>query len=186
MKKGYFFLLVSLPLLVFLTSFSLNYAFAEEQTAKPAKFMEKGGEIKERSATRQARIRQNNIMRIKELFTKIIKRYEAALNRLDKIVDKIKRRIEKLKKRGVDTSQTEAALTNCGAKKTAAQVVLADSKAKIAAINPSSATVSSTVQISMDALKSGKKAIRDYHKCLGDVARSMRVLKPKEGTGSAK
>lgn len=141
--------------------------------------------VKDKAATRQADIRARQVGHLKNVFTNILSRFQAALERLDKIVDKLNSRIDKLNAKGVDTTSAETKLASCSAKKTLAQNAINDAKAKVAAIDPTSSTVRAAVQTAVSALHTAKAAIRDYHKCLVDVTRSLKASLPKEGTESA-
>src|SRR3989344_3764098 len=61
---------------------------------------EKKKEIRENIATKQAEIKERVVGRIKEIFSMMLKRHNAALERLDKIAERIASRIDKLKARG--------------------------------------------------------------------------------------
>jgi len=146
---------------------------------------EKREDIKERVATKQAQLRREHIQRLKEVFDKILARYLTAIERLDKIVGKLERRIEKLNARGVDTSAATAHLAACRAKKAAAVEAIGNARAQLGAIDPESSTVKETVKVATDAMQQAKRAIHDYHKCLGEVTRGLKGKGLKEGTESA-
>lgn len=147
----------------------------------------------ERQATRRAEIaskvaelRTRVIEHIKKVFSRILDRTMAALDRLNKIVDRINSRIAKLKSKGVNTSAAETALANCNNnQKVAAVAAIADAKAKVAAIDSSSANVRDAVHTANSAMRAAKRALHEYHKCLVEVTRMLKAASPKEATGSA-
>ena len=146
---------------------------------------EKRQDLKDNSATRQAELKQRVIKRIKKVFGQILARFSAALGRLNKISDKIQSRIKKLKEKGVDVSNAQSMLDSCKAKRSAAEAAIVDAKSKVSAIDPGSSTVRQAVQTAVDAMHSAKKTIGDYHKCLTDVTRTLRVTS-KEASNEAK
>lgn len=179
-------------ILVLLAVVTSGLAFAQtNQTYGRDRFLERVDnrlerkqDVRERIATRTAQLREERIARLKKVFERILDRFRAALDRLDKIVAKIERRMDKLDARGVDTSAARAQLAACANKKSLAEAAIDDSKAKVAAIDPASTTVREAVGVAVDALHSSKKALRDYHKCLVDVTKTLKASK-KEGTGAA-
>lgn len=146
---------------------------------------EKKDELREKIATKTAQLRKEQVEKLKQVFARILDRFGAALTRLDRIVGKLERRMDKLSQRGVDTQKAKSALEGCQSKKAIAEAAIADSRTKVEAIDANSATVRETVHTSVEALRNAKKAIRDYHKCLVDVVKILKVTKPKEGTTSA-
>lgn len=143
-------------------------------------------DLRDNSATRQAELRQRAVGRIKGVFDKILSRFQAALERLDKIAAKLQSRINKLKEKGIDVSNAESILETCSTKKGLAEAAVADSKTRVAAIDASSQTVRQSVKTAVDAIHSAKKAIRDYHKCLADVTRNLKASqKSREATHEA-
>lgn len=150
-------------------------------------------EISEHQATKRAEIaskvadlRSRVIENIKKVFTRILDRTMAALNRLNKIVDRINSRIAKLKSKGVNTSAAETALANCNNnQKVAAVAAIADAKTKVAAINPASTNVRDAVHTANSSVRAAKRALHEYHKCLVEVTRMLKAASPKEATGSA-
>ena len=131
-------------------------------------------ESREKIATKTAEVRKRVVARIKTVFLKILGRYEAALARLDKIVQRIASRIDKLKARGVDTSQAEAALVSAEGLGANAAQSIEDAKLKVDAIDPESASVKDAVMTAKDAVKSAKQALKDYHQGL---VKAIRLLK---------
>ncbi|HLA03791.1 MAG TPA: hypothetical protein VJ065_01000 [Patescibacteria group bacterium] len=131
-------------------------------------------ETREKIATKTAEIRKRVVAKIKSVFLKILKRHEAALARLDKIAERIASRIDKLKARGVDTSQAEAALVSAEGLGANAAQSIEDAKLKVDAIDPESASVKDAVMTAKDAVKSAKQALKDYHQGL---VKAIRLLK---------
>ena len=132
-------------------------------------------ETREKIATKTAEIRKQTVSRIKSVFLKILKRYEAALARLDKIAQRIASRIDKLKTRGVDTSQAEAALVSAEGLGANAAQSIEDAKLKVDAIDPESASVKDAVITAKDAIKSAKQALKDYHQGLVGAIRLLKA-----------
>lgn len=178
-----------LPVFSFFIAFGSVHATDSNRGEKFSQKLEerqlRQAQVKERVASKQADLRQDHIKRLKQVFTNILGRFRAALSRLDKIVDKLEARINKLNDMGVNTTNASAKLASCNAKKTAAEAAIDASVAEIAEIDETSTNARGTVHTSVDALKRAKGAIRDYHKCLVDVTRMLRASYPKEGTGSA-
>lgn len=162
-----------------------NYLRGDRLSEKKEQVNIRQEEVKEKIATRNAQQREKVVTRLKQVFAKILDRFDAALRRLDRIFEKIQRRIAKLKERGVDTSAAETQLASCTQKKALVQGTIEDSRAKIAAIDANSATVRETIKTAVEALHSAKAAIRDYHKCLVDVTKMLKVAGGREGTTSA-
>lgn len=142
-------------------------------------------EVKQRVATRIAEVKAKVIERIKNVFDRILDRFAAALGRLDKIVARIESRIDKLAAGGVDTAAAAAALVDCEAEKAAAQGAIEDAKAAIDAIDLASVNVRGAVQTSVAEVRSGKRTLQAYHKCLVNVNRTLKASIPKEATESA-
>lgn len=143
-------------------------------------------EIREGSATRQAQLQQKVVERIKIVFSMILRRYQAALVRLDKIANRIASRIDKLKAKGVNTAAAEAKLAEAERLGAAAGVSIEDAKAKIEAIDASSLAVRDAVKLSREAVRSAKKALFEYHKALAAAIRELKAAKAlREGTTSA-
>ena len=148
-------------------------------------------EIRERVATRRAEIASRVaqlktlvIERIKAIFTTILDRMIAAFERLDKIVARINSRIAKLEGRGLDMTAPKAVLANCSDEKTATIGAINDAKAALSAIDPTSVAVRDAVQTANSAMRTGKRALQNYHKCLVNVIITLKALLPKEATGS--
>lgn len=178
--------------LTFLLQFNLALAQDNDNSSVRERTLENNQEgqqrreeLQGRIATKTAQLRQEHIKRLQKVFNRILDRYEAALGRLEKIVGKLEKRMDKLAARGVDTTSARFALSNCQSKKTAAETAIVASRAKVDAIDPASATVRDTVKTAIDALRSAKREIRNYHKCLVEVTRMLKAAKPKEGTESA-
>ena len=131
-------------------------------------------ETREKIATKTAEIRKRAVSRIKSVFLKILNRYEAALARLDKIAQRIASRIDKLKARGVDTAEAEAALVSAEGLGANAAQAIEDAKLKVDAIDPESTSVKDAVMTAKDAVKSAKQALKDYHQGL---VKAIRLLK---------
>lgn len=194
-KRGFFASILSLLvfgnfLLVFAQtpttqSGDIRRDFGELRMDRRGQVIKKLEEIKERVASKTAVQRARTVDRIKKIFDKITGRYESALGRLDKIVAKLQTRINKLKEKGVNTSAAEAALSTCLAKKSEAQAAITDARSKVAVIDSSSTNVRESVKISVEALHSAQRALRSYHKCLVEVTRTLKSIKPKEGTRGA-
>lgn len=149
------------------------------------RFKEKSLDRQERLATKAADIRKRVIGNIKRVFTQILTRYSAALERLDKIAAKIQDRINKLNGKGVNISSAQTALNNCSGEKSQAQNAIQNSKDKVSQIDSNSQNIRLTVQTSQSALHDAKAALRAYHKCLVDVTKMLKVARGKEGTESA-
>lgn len=136
-------------------------------------------------ASKVAELKTLVVEKIKAVFARILERMASALDRLDKIVAKINSRIAKLKEKGVDTTAAEAAVAACSEEKIAASTAIDSAKAKIAAIDSTSTQVRNAVHTANTAMRSGKRALQNYHKCLVSVIRTLRASLPKEATGSA-
>ena len=132
-------------------------------------------ETREKIATKTAEIRKQVVLRIKSVFLKILRRYGAALARLDKIADRLASRIDKLKARGVDTSQAEEALVSAQNLGAAASSAIDDAKLKVDAIDPELTSVKNAVIGAKDAVKSAKQALKNYHKGLVEVTRLLKA-----------
>ena len=153
-----------------------NFQNAKIQTRDISENLrEQRQDVKDRNATRQAEAKQKVIERIKKVFEKILNRFQAALNRLNKISDKIQSRIDKLEERGVDVANAQSMLDSCASKRDLAEAAIADSKSKVNSIDPNSSGVKQAIQTAVSAIHSAKKAVRDYHKCLVDVTRTLRA-----------
>ena len=168
------------------TNTNPNYGGGGQFREKLQQINEKRQDFREKTATRQAEVRAKLINQIKGRLAKILRRLDAASGRLDKIHDRIQARINKLKSSGVDTSASQAALDGCAAKKTAFQVAIADAKSKVAAIDQNSPDVKVQVKAAEDSIKTAKRALVDYYRCLVDVKNSLKAISPKEATESEK
>lgn len=149
--------------------------------------LEKRREIRERLSTQEAQIRQSIVNRIKVAFGKILRRYKAALERLDKITKRIDARIEKLEAKDVNTDTAQrkfAAARSLGADAKDAIEAAID---KVESIDPSGATIRDAVATARDAVKDAKKALIAYHKSLAEVARELKAAAAlREGTEGAR
>ncbi|MBI2594135.1 hypothetical protein HYW39_00375 [Candidatus Curtissbacteria bacterium] len=180
-----FFLLLTAALVTVVLAQSPQSSPRQEIPGRLEQNQQRQEELKARIATRAAQLNEQRIRRLKQVFTRVLDRFKAALGRLDRIVGKIERRIAKLNDRGVDTQAASAALEGCQGKKAAAQGAIDQAGPQIEAIDPTSTNVRETIKTSVEAMRSAKRAIRDYHKCLVEVTRILRAAKPKEGTRSA-
>lgn len=187
MKK--FFLGVPLFLLVF-GLFTLNVhaignpvdklkEVREERLEKKQEFkenrQEKREDLRDKAATKQAELRQKAAVRLKEMFLKILKRHTAALERLDKIAQRIASRALKLKERGVDTTGAVAALDAAKVKGQEATSALADAQSKVDAIDSSTLNVKDELTSAKGAIEASKKALIEYHKALVAAARELKA-----------
>jgi DNA repair exonuclease SbcCD ATPase subunit len=132
-------------------------------------------DVREKVATRQAQAKTRVLEKIKEIFGKIINRYNAALARLDTISERIASRIDKLNEKGVDTSEAEAKLFEAEEAGFAAQGLIEDAKASVDAIDTSSDSVRDFVQVAKGAVRSAKKGLFDYHKALVETIRLLKA-----------
>ena len=132
-------------------------------------------ETREKIATKTAEIRKQAVSRIKSVFSKILRRHEAALARLDKIAERLASRIDKLKARGIDTSQSEEALVVTESLGANAAQAIEDAKLKVDSIDPESTSVKDAVITAKDAVKSAKQSLKDYHQGLVKVIRLLKA-----------
>ena len=132
-------------------------------------------ETREKIATKTAEVRKQAVSKIKSVFLKILNRYEAAFTRLDKIAQRIASRIDKLKARGVDTSQAEEALVSAEGLGANAAQAIEDAKLKVDSIDPESASVKDAVMAAKDAVKSAKQGLKDYHQGLVGAIRFLKA-----------
>jgi len=140
----------------------------------------------ERVATKQAEVKKNVVEKIKTIFTRILKRLNAALTRLDKIAERIASIIDKLKGRGVDTTKAETALASAESLGARAASAISDAQAKIDAIDAQSTSVRDAVHAAKDAVRSARQALFDYHKGLVAAIREVKAAQAhREGTNSA-
>lgn|GEM_PF-2533612 len=119
----------------------------------------------EKIASRRAETQQKRVVHIKEVFGKILTRYEAVLSRFEKFFGRIDSRIAKLKAKGVDTSKAENSEAAAKTQYEVAKKAVADAKTKVAAIDPAT-TQKEAVLEALDALKSAKRELQAVHKAL--------------------
>lgn len=147
--------------------------------------MQKKADVRERVATKEAEFRQKRVGIIKELLLKVVKRLSAAHERLDKISARIQSKIDKLKAEGVDVSSAQAALDLCDAKSAAVGAGITDATSKIDAIDPNSTSVKDQVKAAEASVRSAKRSVGAYHKCLVDSTKTLRILiGNREGAGN--
>ena len=147
----------------------------ENLQRKHEQLLQRRQETREKIATKTAEIRKRVVSRIKTVFSNILRRYEAALTRLDKIAQRIASRIDKLKERGVDTTEAEAALVAAESLGANAAQAIEDAKLKVDSIDPESTTVKDAVMTAKDAVKSAKQALKDYHQGLVGAIRLLKA-----------
>ncbi|MCR4324290.1 MAG: hypothetical protein NUV69_01235 [Candidatus Curtissbacteria bacterium] len=122
--------------------------------------------------------------RIRNAFAVILRRYNAALLRLDKISERLASRIDKLKAKGVDTSKAEADLAAAEAAGAEAQAAIDAAQTAVDSIDTSSGDVRSVVSAAKDAVKNAKESLKKYHKALVLVTRDLKAsadLRSEEG-----
>ena len=78
----------------------------------------------------------------------------------------------------------KAALAACSDEKATAATAINDAKAKVAASDSSSARVREAAHAANSAVRTAKRALQNYHKCLVNVNRTLRASAPKEATTS--
>jgi len=139
------------------------------------RILQKRNEIAQKVATRQAENRERVVTRIKEVFGNILDRFNAALERLDKIAQRIASRIDKLNEKGVDTGKAEQELTEAETLGLEAENAIASASAQIEAIDTSNSSVKEAVSKSRTALKSAKVALFAYHKGLVEAIRELKA-----------
>ena len=191
------FLLVVIPTFVFAQDkLSLNVGnrenvqnwIEENKASVEAKVAEKElkvAEVKEKVASRRAGVQARQVQHIKDIFGKILTRYEAALNRFEKFFTRIDSRIAKLKAKGVDTSKAETALVAARAQYEVAKAAVADAKAKIAAIDPAT-TKREAIKEAVVTLRTAKREIQRLHKALANTVVELKAAHSlRTATGSA-
>ena len=191
------FLLVIVPTFVFAQDkLSLNIGnrenvqnrIEEKKASVEAKVAEKElkvAEVKEKIASRRAGVQARQVQHIKDIFGKILTRYETALNRFEKFFIRIDSRIAKLKAKGVDTSKAETALAAARVQYEVAKAAVADAKAKIAAIDPATSK-REALKEAVTALKTAKKEIQRLHKALANTVVELKVAHSlRTATGSS-
>jgi hypothetical protein len=140
--------------------------------------------VRDKIATKQAELKKESVERIKQVFSKILARMNAALIRLDKLALRIASRIEKLQARGVDTAKTEAELVEAEAFGAAAANAIGLATEQINAIDASDTSVRDVVLEAKGAVKTAKEALKAYHKALVEAIRELKAS-DKEATQSA-
>ncbi len=114
-------------------------------------------------------------------------RMNNAIERLDKIEERLKQAVAKFKEKGIDTSDVDALLVTAQSKISLAKSAVAEAIAAVDAAKPSSTGTSTgqmtdtTRQTVKDAMEKAKNAIMDAHKALVDA---ISALKAKGGVGS--
>lgn len=135
------------------------------------------------NGTRSAEFKAKAAEQLKANFGKLDMHLLAYLTRLDKISEKINKRISKLKEKGVDTSSAEVKMVEAKALGVAAKAAIDKAKADIAAVGGTTVTKDS-VAGTRQSIDLAKKALQSYHKSLMGVVRELarlNVLKNKSG-----
>lgn len=140
--------------------------------------------VRDKIATKQAELKQESVEKIKQVFSKILARMNAALIRLDKLALRIASRIEKLQARGVDTSKAEAELVEAEVVGAAAANAIGLATEQVNAIDVADASVRDVVFLAKGAVKTAKDALKAYHKALVEAIRELKAS-DKEVTQSA-
>ncbi len=159
--------------------------FRINQENKRENFQGQRQDLGEKIATKEAQARQRIVDRIKKIFSVILRRYQAALTRLDKIANRIALRVDKLKAEGVNTANAEAKLSAAESQGATASAAINSAKAKIDAIDSSSSTVRDAVMAAKSAVGDAKNALKAYHKALIETIRELRA-EVKTNTGGQK
>jgi len=165
--------------------FSLStVVLAIEGTVQPRKDLRRD-QLKDREVSLRAELKEKRLEIVNKRFTYISRHLNAYLERLDKIADKIVRRIEKLKARGVDTSKAQAKLDESKVLSDAAKAAI--DKAIVDAQSVSgSADVKAATEKATASIHDAKNALKAYHKKLVEAIRELKASRElREGTGSA-
>ncbi len=152
---------------------------------KKEEIREKKDELKEREASKRAELKEKKLDLVKKRFTYLSRHLNAYLLRLDKISDKVSKRITKLNAQGVDTSKGQAKLDEAkllrGLAKTAVDKAIVDAQSVVGAADIKAATDTAVASI-----KDAKTALFNYHKKLVEATKELKASRElREGTGSA-
>lgn len=145
----------------------------ENTEAKRAEFQEKSEERKAVVAERRAQLQERAQERITNLAANMSNRMEAVIERIQNIIDRVSSRVEKIAERGVDTTESEAALAS-------AQVSIDAALALISTIDDdvSDAVGSEDAKAGWVSVKENYTAIRDHLKTAhSELRASIEALK---------
>lgn len=156
----------------------------EKRQVLQENFKEKRENLQENREAKKEQFKGEAATRIRNAFAVILRRYNAALLRLDKISERLASRIDKLKAKGVDTSKAEADLASAEAAGAEAQAAIDAAQTAVDSIDTSSGDVRSVVSAAKDAVKNAKESLKKYHKALVLVTRDLKAsadLRSEEG-----
>lgn len=165
-----------------------NFGFDLRQRAgeKLSQLQERKDELREKAASRAAEFWGKRKEIVKRFLTKALEKLTNAVARLDRIANKIQKRINKLADKGVNVSSMQAALDDCADSKAAALAAIDAAKLKVEAISDNG-KADGTAKDAYAAVRSAKEAVFSYHKCLVGVLRQLKAAAVlREGTESAK
>jgi len=157
--------------LVFIAGVVLKNVYADNLTPTPTP-SNRGQQIKDRRASQAARLSDLRKSIIQKFFDQMVKRIEAAIERLNKLISRIESRIVKLKGEGKDTASIESQVNDAKIKLASAKTKLQDAKTALDGVlssnNPKDAFKQVRVKIQDVA-----KDLREVHKILvhlvGDI-----------------
>lgn len=165
---------------------NLGSSLRQRADEKRAQLKERKEELREKSASRAAERWEKRKEIVKRFSTKALEKLTNAVARLDKIAEKIQKRINKLNEKGVDVSSMQASLDDCADSKAAALAAIDAAKLKVEAISDDG-KVDGTAKDAYGAVRSAREAVWNYHKCLVGVLRQLKAAAAlREGTESAK
>lgn len=180
------FLIIPQVNLIFAENSSLTTGPFSNKREQVKNETENRGELKVKTASVSAELRQKKGGAIKLALSVIVRRLFAANERLDKISDRIQIRINKLKDKGVDVSAAQSALDGCKVKAQSAKSAVADAGSKVNAIDTSSSGISDQVKAARSAIATAKQSVVDYYKCLGGILKTVRTMSPEDMQESSK
>jgi|GEM_PF-5461276 len=126
---------------------------------------------------RKEEIRKHALEQLRHLMKIMAERYQAAIDRLGKLVERISSRMEKLKSAGVDTSAAEAKKTVALSKIADAQTLLNNAKSAFALALATASTSKESVKESRGLLASTTEAIKSAHRAVVDLLVTVEKLR---------
>ena len=134
--------------------------------------------VEEKKASIEARLNEKQkaiATRILNHGKKMIERSNFVLSRLDNVWQRVQRRMEKMKAKGLDLSTTDPLIEEVNQKKQEAQQAMTSAQTKLSELE-GSVNIKQAVTAFQENFKSVKEAIKAYHQAIINVIQALKNI----------
>jgi len=138
------------------------------------KAQEKRENLQEKAAERKAKLEGRRVQNIRKFFSKMGRRLEAALGRLENITERIASRIKKFEERGANVTEAKTSLEEARARIAEAKAAFEDAKSKLEGVLNSDDPKVAFKEVREGLVKGVAEKIKAAHQALVAAIRALK------------